>query len=287
MDNLIDKLKERYPTFSKGQKLIARYIIEHYDKAAFLTAAKLGEEVGVSESTVVRFAAELGFAGYPQMQRTVQEIARSRLTTLQRMELTDDMPGATLLQNVLHADMDNLRRTLESTDAAQFEAVVDKIYTARRVYLLGVRSSTPLVQFMGYYLSYIMDNVRIVTAGISDILEQLVHIESDDVLVAVSLPRYSQRTLDGARYAHERGAPILAITDSMSAPLCRYADNVLVVQNNTVSFVDSLVSPFSIVNALIAYLGLRKRREASAKFAALERIWDDYHVYMDKDIKLF
>lgn len=284
-NDLFAVMRQAYPKMSKGQKVIADFINANYDKAARMTAAKLGQSVGISESTVVRFASELGYAGYPQMQRAVQEMARNRLTTLQRMELTDDMTGATLLRSVLRADLDNLRQTMERIDGAQFEAVADKMYEARRIYLLGVRSSAPLVQFMGYYLSYIMDNVRIVTSGINDILEQLVHIEKSDVLVAVSFPRYSRRTLDGVRYAHERGASVIAITDTQGAPLCRYADNVLVAQSNTSSFVDSLVSPFSVANALIAYLGLRKRREASAKFAALERIWEDYHVYMDKETR--
>jgi DNA-binding MurR/RpiR family transcriptional regulator len=268
---------------SKGQKRIAEYIMKNYDKAAYMTALRLGDSVGVSESTVVRFAMDLGYPGYPQLQKALQDMVRNRLTTLQRMEMTSEMSRSMVLRTVLRADMNNLRQTIDGIDAEEFERVVDLVYNAHRVYILGARSSAPLAQFMGYYLNFLLDNVIVVTSGINDIMEQLVHIESDDVLIGISFPRYSKRTIEGVRFAREKGADIVAITDSGASPLNEYASHVLVAHSNIASFVDSLVAPFSIINAFIVAIGLQKRQEASENFMELERIWDEYNVYIEKN----
>lgn len=280
--DLSQRIDAALPDMSKGQKRIADFIMKNYDKAAYMTALRLGDSVGVSESTVVRFAMDLGYPGYPQLQKALQDMVRNRLTTLQRMEMTSDMSRSMVLRTVLRADMSNLRQTIESIDAEEFEQVVDLVYNSRRVYVLGARSSAPLAQFMGYYLNFLLDNVQIVTSGINDIMEQLVHIESDDVLIGISFPRYSKRTLEGVRFAKDKGAKIIAITDSGASPLNEYANHVLVAHSNIASFVDSLVAPFSIANAFIVAIGLQKRQEASENFMELERIWDQYSVYLDK-----
>jgi DNA-binding MurR/RpiR family transcriptional regulator len=281
--DLGQRIEAAFNDMSKGQKRIADYIMKNYDKAAYMTALRLGDSVGVSESTVVRFAMDLGYPGYPQLQKALQDMVRNRLTTLQRMEMTNDMSRSMVLRTVLRADMSNLRQTIDSIDAEEFEQVVDLVYNSRRVYILGARSSAPLAQFMGYYLNFLLDNVQVVTSGINDIMEQLVHIESDDVLIGISFPRYSKRTLEGVRFAKEKGAKIIAITDSGASPLNEYANHVLVAHSNIASFVDSLVAPFSIANAFIVAIGLQKRQEASENFMELERIWDQYNVYLEKN----
>lgn len=281
--DLGQRIEEAYGDMSKGQRRIADFIMKNYDKAAYMTALRLGDSVEVSESTVVRFAMDLGYAGYPQLQKALQDMVRNKLTTLQRMEMTSEMSRSMVLRTVLRADMNNLRQTIDGIDAEEFEEVVDLVYNSRRVYVLGARSSAPLAQFMGYYLNFLLDNVQVVTSGINDIMEQLVHIESGDVLIGISFPRYSKRTIEGVRFAREKGANIVAITDSGVSPLNEYADHVLVAHSNIASFVDSLVAPFSIVNAFIVAIGLQKRQEASENFMELEQIWDQYNVYIDRN----
>jgi DNA-binding MurR/RpiR family transcriptional regulator len=281
--DLGQRIEEAYGDMSKGQRRIADFIMKNYDKAAYMTALRLGDSVEVSESTVVRFAMDLGYPGYPQLQKALQDMVRNRLTTLQRMEMTSEMSRSMVLRTVLRADMNNLRQTIDSIDAEEFDEVVDLVYNARRVYVLGARSSAPLAQFMGYYLNFLLDNVQVVTSGINDIMEQLVHIESGDVLIGISFPRYSKRTLEGVRFAREKGAKIVAITDSGASPLNEFAEHVLVAHSNIASFVDSLVAPFSIVNAFIVAIGLQKRQEASENFMELEQIWDQYNVYIDRN----
>lgn len=281
--DLGQRIESTFGEMSKGQKRIADFIMKNYDKAAYMTALRLGDSVGVSESTVVRFAMDLGYPGYPQLQKALQDMVRNRLTTLQRMEMTSDMSRSMVLRTVLRADMNNLKQTIDSIDAEEFEQVVDLIYNSRRVYVLGARSSAPLAQFMGYYMNFLLDNVQVVTSGINDIMEQLVHIDSNDVLIGISFPRYSKRTIEGVRFAKDKGAKIIAITDSGASPLNEYSSHVLVAHSNIASFVDSLVAPFSIANALLVAIGLQKRQEASENFMELERIWDQFNVYIEKN----
>lgn len=274
-------LQEQAPAFSKGQRRIAQYILESYDKAAFMTASRLGRTVGVSESTVVRFAVELGFEGYPEMQKAMQEMVLNRLTSVQRIEVANDRIGdQDVVSMVLHSDMEKLRRTNEILDRNEFSASVDAILKARRIYILGVRSVAPLASFLGHYLNYMFNNVRIVGAfSVGEMFENLVGIGAEDVVVAFSFPRYSASTTRGARYCHTTGARVIGITDSRESPLGTVCDHVLVAKSDMVSLVDSLVAPLSVINALIVALASRRQQELHHTFEALERIWDEYNVY--------
>ena len=269
------------PTFSKGQKRIAQYLTESYEKAAFMTANRLAQKVGVSESTVVRFATELGFDGYPSMQKAMQEMVVNRLTSVQRIEVAHDRIGdQDVLSMVLHSDMEKLRKTGETLDRAEFQAAVDTLLSARRIYILGVRSVAPLANFLGYYLSYMFDNVQIVTAsGSSAMFEKIVGVEKEDAVVAFSFPRYSTSTAKGAQYCRSTGATVIGITDSRLSPLGQNCDHVLVTKSDMVSLVDSLVAPMSVVNALIVALASKRQQALSETFDKLERIWEEYNVY--------
>lgn len=267
--------------FSKGQKQIANFILASYDKAAFMTASKLGKTVNVSESTVVRFAAELGYDGYPAMQKALQEMIRSKLTSVQRIEVTNDRIGnQDILSMVLQADIEKLRMTLEETDREKFSQAVDAILGARRIYILGVRSAAAIAGFLGFYFHLIFENVTLVnTTSASEIFEQLFRVKEGDMVIGVSFPRYSRRTVKAMEFAHDQGATVLAITDSEASPLAAAADHMLLAKSDMASFVDSLVAPLSLVNALIVAVGRRKNKDLSQTFGTLERIWDEYQVY--------
>ncbi len=281
MNDLITKIQSELPGFSKGQKQIARFILEHYDKAAFMTASRLGVTVGVSESTVVRFATELGYDGYPHLQRALQEMIRNKLTSVQRMEIAGDrMGGRDVLQTVLHADTDMIRVTLDEIDRDAFQGAVDALMGAKRIYILGVRSSSALASFLGFYFNLLFENVTLVhTNSVSEIFEQVLRVGPGDVLFGISFPRYSKRTLSAMKYARDRGARVIALTDSQLSPLARVADHVLLARSDMASFVDSLVAPLSVVNALIVAVGMSRRDEIEQTFNKLERIWEEYDVY--------
>ena len=278
MNDLITKIQSELPGFSKGQKQIARFILEHYDKAAFMTASRLGVTVGVSESTVVRFATELGYDGYPHLQRALQEMIRNKLTSVQRMEVSSDrMGGRDVLQTVLHADTDMIRVTLDEIDRDAFQGAVDALMSAKRIYILGVRSSSALASFLGFYFNLLFENVTLVhTNSVSEIFEQVLRVGPGDVLFGISFPRYSKRTLSAMKYARDRGARVIALTDSQ---LARVADHVLLARSDMASFVDSLVAPLSVINALIVAVGMSRRDEIEQTFNKLERIWEEYDVY--------
>ena len=263
MNDLITKIQSELPGFSKGQKQIARFILEHYDKAAFMTASRLGVTVGVSESTVVRFATELGYDGYPHLQRALQEMIRNKLTSVQRMEVAGDrMGGRDVLQTVLHADTDMIRVTLDEIDRDAFQGAVDALMGAKRIYILGVRSSSALASFLGFYFNLLFENVTLVhTNSVSEIFEQVLRVGPGDVLFGISFPRYSKRTLSAMKYARDRGARVIALTDSQLSPLARVADHVLLARSDMASFVDSLVAPLSVINALIVAVGMSRRDE--------------------------
>ena len=281
MNDLITKIQSELPGFSKGQKQIARFILEHYDKAEFMTASRLGVTVGVSESTVVRFATELGYDGYPHLQRALQEMIRNKLTSVQRMEVAGDrMGGRDVLQTVLHADTDMIRVTLDEIDRDAFQGAVDALMGAKRIYILGVRSSSALASFLGFYFNLLFENVTLVhTNSVSEIFEQVLRIGPGDVLFGISFPRYSKRTLSAMKYARDRGARVIALTDSQLSPLARVADHVLLARSDMASFVDSLVAPLSVINALIVAVGMSRRDEIEQTFNKLERIWEEYDVY--------
>ncbi len=274
-------LQEKEPTFSKGQKRIASFITEEYDKAAFMTANRLGKTVGVSESTVVRFAVDLGFDGYPSMQKAMREMVLNRLTSVQRIEVASDRFGdQDVVSMVLHSDIEKLRQTSDTVDRQQFQTAVNAILKAKRVYILGVRSAAPLANFLGYYLNYMFNNVHVLS-GVSagEMFEKIVGVNSEDVVVAFSFPRYSASTTKGARYCRSAGATVIGVTDSKLSPLGQCSDCVLLAKSDMVSLVDSLVAPLSLVNALIVAVASKKKKELAQTFSNLERIWDEYEVY--------
>lgn len=279
--DILSVLQEKEPTFSKGQKRIARYITEAYDKAAFMTANRLGKTVGVSESTVVRFAVDLGFDGYPSMQKAMQEMVLNRLTSVQRIEVANNRFGdQDVVSMVMQSDMEKLRQTGEMVSREEFAAAVNAILKAKRVYILGVRSVAPLANFLGYYLNYMFNNVHEVTGfSAGEMFEKIVGVNSDDVVIAFSFPRYSSSTTKGAQYCRSAGATVIGITDSRFSPLGTNSDHVLIAKSDMVSLVDSLVAPLSLVNALIVAIAAKKEQELSQTFANLERIWDEYEVY--------
>lgn len=279
--DLLTVIRQMTPGFSKGQRLIAGYIVNHFDKAAFMTASKLGAVVGVSESTVVRFASEIGFEGYPELQRALQELIRNKLTTVQRMDVTSDqLENADVLAKVLGKDIEKIRRTLEETSRTDFEQAVDSICAARSIYIIGVRSAAALAQFMSFYFNHIFPNVRLInTTSRSEMFEQIMRIGPDDVFIGISFPRYSRRTVQACHYARTNGAKVIALTDSMQSPIAEGADHTLVARSDMVSFIDSLVAPLSLINALIVAVGLKKRGEIAQTYERLERIWDQYDVY--------
>ena len=280
-NDILALLQAKEPTFSKGQRRIARYILESYDKAAFMTASRLGKTVGVSESTVVRFAVELGFDGYPSMQKAMQSMVVNRLTSVQRIEVTNDRLGKQdVLSMVIQSDMEKLRQSVETVDRAAFDAAVKAVLEAKRVYILGVRSAAPLASFLGYYLNYMFQNVHIVTAsGASEMFEQIVGINDRDAVIAISFPRYSATTAKAAQYCRSTGATVIGLTDSVLSPLGQASDHVLCAKSSMVSLVDSLVAPMSVVNALIVAIAAKKEKELSKTFQELERIWEEYHIY--------
>ena len=269
--DILSILQEKESSFSKGQKRIASYIMDSYDKAAFMTANRLGKTVGVSESTVVRFAVDLGFDGYPSMQKAMQEMVLNRLTSVQRLEVANDRIGdQDVVSMVLHSDMEKLRQTEE----------VAAILKAKRLYILGVRSVAPLANFLGYYLNYMFNNVHVISGfSAGEMFEKIVGVNSEDVIIAFSFPRYSAPTAKGARYCRSAGATVIGITDSKLSPLGQCSDHVLVAKSDMVSLVDSLVAPLSLVNALIVAVAAKREKELAQTFANLERIWDEYDVY--------
>ena len=278
-------IEENYPAFSKGQRRIADFIVSRYDDAAFMTAAKLGEEVGVSESTVVRFASTLGLDGYPALQAKLQEMIRHRLTSAQRIRLASTIPQEELVKTVLTADINNIRATIDLNDNTEFLAAIDAILNARRIYVLGIRSAMALAQFFTYYLDYVCDNVMFVNGAVQDIHERMLRIGPQDVCFGISFPRYSARTVDAMKYAKDKGATLIALTDVPSSPLAAVADHTLCARSDMASFADSLVAPLSLMNAIIVAVGHARQDEASQHLEQLENIWHAEGVYINETIK--
>ncbi|ABW19111.1 MurR/RpiR family transcriptional regulator [Alkaliphilus oremlandii] len=282
--DLISQIQKEFPKLSKGQKLIAQYIIDNYDKAAFMTASKLANKVGVSESTVVRFANALNFEGYPQLQKGLEEIIKTKLTTVQRVEMASEYSDeGAILKKVLKADIDNIRNTLEKIDYDVFQQVVDKVCHSETIYIVALRSSTALADYLGFYLNLVLDNVKIVNRGISNMFEQMLRISDKDLVIGIGFPRYSVQTLDALNYAKEQGATVVALTDSLISPLASMADYPLIAKSNMASFVDSLVAPLSLINALVVAVGMREKDKITEYFNKLEDIWEKYNVYERKD----
>ena len=283
--NVLHTIEGNMRSFSKGQKRIAQYILENYDKAAFMTASKLGKLVGVSESTVVRFASELGYDGYPSMQRGLQDMIRSRLTSTQRIKAAGDkLSGQDILAEVVQMDIDKLRKVVDESSRTSFDRSAEKIMNAKRIYILGVRSSSFLAGYLNFYLHLLFENVTLVESSAGgEIFEQLFRIDADDVLIAISFPRYSQITMNVVKFARDRGATIVAITDNELSPLHQMANVSLLAPCEMISFVDSMVAPMSTINALLVSLGNRLGADIASTFTDLEAIWNDYDVFKRAD----
>lgn len=282
MQDMMERLNQSGKRLSKGHRKIAQYIVDHYEKAVFMTASKLGESVGVSESTVVRFASAMGYEGYPQLQRAFQELVSHRLTANQRVEMSNDIDPHGVLAHVLKSDVQNLHQTMESLENAVFEDVVQRILKAKSIYVMGLRSAAPLAEFMGYYLNYIFDSVHLVSSGSTDVFEEISNLQEGDVLIGISFPRYSTRTVEAMLFAKHCGAQVIAITDGPMSPLKDVADATLMARTDMASFVDSLAAPLSVINALLVSLGLSRKDALTEHFRKLESIWDTYQVYLEE-----
>lgn len=279
--DILKFIDENTSKFSKGQRQIAAFVREHYDKAAYMTAAKLGREVGVSESTVVRFVMEFGFEGYPDFQKSLRELIRSKLTAVQRVEVTNNLIGeGDVLQKVLNSDIEKIKRTAEGIDGESFDLAVKSIVSAKNIYILGMRASSYLAGFLNYSLRMIFDNVRLIqTTSGNETFEQIMNIGEGDVLIAVSFPRYSRSVVKGVEYAKRAGANVIALTDSQSSPIADKASQLLVAQSDMASFADSLVAPMSVINALIVAVSRETNDILSERLHRLEAVWDEYNVY--------
>ena len=285
-NDLSNRINECYSKLSKGQKRLATYITDNYDKAVFLTAAKLGEVVGVSESTVVRFAMHLGYKGYPEFQSALEELVRNKLNSLQRMEVTyGRINQSKILESVLKADAQRIESSLEKIDENAFELAVDTILNARDIYIIGIRSCAPLANFMAFYFTLIFEHVHLIqTSSSSEIFEQMVRIGKEDVIIGISFPRYSMRTLKAMEFANNRSAKVITLTDSVHSPMNLYSSCNLIAKSDMASIVDSLVAPLSVINALIVALCMKKQGEVATTLEMLEEIWDEYQVYENDEI---
>lgn len=285
-NELSNRINEKYSSLSKGQKRLATYIIDNYDKAVFLTAAKLGEVVGVSESTVVRFATHLGYKGYPEFQKALEELVRNKLNSIQRMEVTyGRISQSKILETVLQADAEKIKHTLDKIDQTAFEMAVDTILNAKHIYIVGIRSCAPLASFMAFYFNLMFENVHLLqTNSSSELFEQMVRISSDDVIIGISFPRYSMRTLKAMEFANNRSAKVITLTDSVHSPMNLYSSCNLIAKSDMASIVDSLVAPLSVINALIVALCMKKQSDVAQTLEMLEDIWDEYQVYENDEI---
>ena len=284
--DLMNRINRHYSRMSKGQKLLSNYIADNYDKAVFLTAAKMGETVGVSESTVVRFAMTLGYKGYPDFQKALEEMVRNKLNSIQRMEVTyGRISQSKILESVLQSDEEKIKQTLQEIDDKAFEVAVDTILKARRIYVIGIRSCAPLASFLAFYLNLLFDNVILLhTNSSSEIFEQMIRINEEDVIIGISFPRYSMRTLKALEFANNRSARMITLTDSVNSPMNLYSSCNLIAKSDMASIVDSLVAPLSVINALIVSLCMKKQNDVAETLGQLENIWDEYQVYESDEI---
>lgn len=284
--HLLGRIDMKLPSMSKGQKLIALFIEQHYDQAAFLTASKLGELVGVSESTVVRFATEIGYSGYPEFQKAMQEMIKDKLTSVQRIDVTAaKIENNDVLETVLNQDIIKIRHTIEETSREDFKRAVNSIINAEHIYIYGARSASALASFLGYYFGLIFDNVHIITtASRSGVYEGLFRITEKDALIGISFPRYSSVSVDAMSFAHSRGASTISITDNMLSPLVPHSTSVLIARSDMASVVDSLVAPLSLINALIVATVIEKKEDVKATFEALESVWNEHGVYASSEL---
>ena len=285
-NELLIRMEEKYKKMSKGQKRLADYVTENYDKAVFLTAARLGEVVGVSESTVVRFATQLGYKGYPGFQKALEELVRNKLNSIQRMEVTyGRISQSEILETVLQSDIEKIKLTLAGIDQKAFELAIDTIFSAKRIYVVGIRSCAPLASFLCFYLNLVCENVTAVnTNSSSEIFEQLIRINEEDVIIGISFPRYSMRTLKALEFASNRKAKVITLTDSVHSPMNLYSSCNLIARSDMASIVDSLVAPLSVINALVVALCMKKQKEVVNTLETLEQIWGEYQVYSKDEL---
>ena len=282
-NELLKRLEEHYDKLSKGQKRIASFLTEHYDEAVYLTAAKLGDIAGVSESTVVRFAIELGYDGYPKLQQALEELVKNKLTASQRMKVSYERMSNNnkhLLKSVLSADAERISATIDDINYEDFDKAVGYIINAEKVYIVGGRSSSALSHFLNFYLNLMRDNVVDASTGaVAETFERIYRIEENDLLIGISFPRYSTKTVQAIEYAHSRGAKTIAITDSRKSPLVKGASISLIARSDMVSFVDSLVAPLSLINALLLAVSMKKKDDIAKGLDMLEDLWEEYKVY--------
>ena len=285
-NELLGRMEERRSQMSKGQKRLADYVSKNYDKAVFLTAAKLGEVVGVSESTVVRFATQLGYKGYPGFQKALEELVRNKLNSIQRMEVTyGRISQSEIIEAVLHSDIEKIKLTLEAIDQKAFDLAIDTLLNAKRVYVIGIRSCAPLASFLSFYLNLVCENVTLVnTNSSSEIFEQLIRINEEDVIVGISSPRYSILTRKALSFSKKREAKVITLTDSVHSPMNLYSSCNLIARSDMASIVDSLVAPLSVINALVVALCMKKQREVVTTLETLEKIWGEYQVYSNDEL---
>lgn len=285
-NELLIRIEEKYHKLSKGQKKLAAYVCENYDKAVFLTAANMGQVVGVSESTVVRFATQLGYKGYPGFQKALEELVRNRLNSIQRMEVAyGRISQSEILATVLQSDIEKIKLTMANVDQKAFELAIETILSARRIYIIGIRSCAPLASFLSFYLNLVCENVTTVNAnGSSEIFEQLIRINEKDVIIGISFPRYSMRTLKALEFASNRQAKVITLTDSVHSPINLYSSCNLIARSDMASIVDSLVAPLSVINALVVALCMKKQDEVITTLETLEKIWDEYQVYSGDEL---
>ncbi len=282
-NDLLNRIEKHYIKLSKGQKRIADFILSNYDRVAFMTASTLGGIVGVSESTVVRFANVLGYDGYPKLQKGLQESIKTKLTSVQRFELTKEFEKeGSSIKKIMNADMDNIRRTVDNLDEDVVNLIVDELHNARKVYVLGMRSSSVLANYMGFYLNFILDDIHIVPEGAQDVFDYMLNISPEDVLITISFPRYAKKTYDVVNYAKQQGATIIGITDSTGSPLVPLVKYCLFAKYNMNTFIDSMVAPMSLINSLIFAISIREKDKVEQNFKKLEGLWNEYRIYNPK-----
>lgn len=279
--DLLGRIRQQYITLSKSHKKIADYILSNYDKVAFMTASSLGKKVNISESTVVRFAGSIGYDGYPELQRELQESIKSKLTTVQRFEMSKGHNESDYLTKIMMGDIDNIRHTIDHVDVEMINIFIGKMIGARKVHILGLRSSSILANYLGFYLNFILPDVHVISETAQDVYDQLLNMTSNDVLVAFSFPRYSKRTYDCVDYAIAHQIPILGVTDGLNSPLFEKTEFCLTAKYSMNTFVDSFVAPMSLMNALIIGTSIKKEGVES-NLERLERIWEDYGIYNNK-----
>ncbi len=279
--DVLKQIREVLPELSKSRRAIGQFIVSHYDKAADMTAAKLGQYVGVSESTVVRFAVDLGYEGYPELRHALHELNRTKLTSVQRLEMNSEHSGRSdILTDILNGDIEKIKNTLDTISHGGFANAVDTILRARSIYIIGMRSSAPLANFLHFHFRVMFPNVQLISnTSVGEIFEQMLHLTKEDAVIAISYPRYSKRVVTAVNYAKSQGARIISITDDFASPIAEQADSLLLAKSNMASFVDSMVAPLSVINALIAAVGKMKQVELEKVFNRLETLWDEYEEY--------